>query len=67
MADSLGDDSSAECGNRALPGPEGAANCILLAKTGIMERESCALGLLPFLVRTESNIHLIEIYRNIVT
>ena len=38
----------------------------LLTRTGILLGESCGLRL-PFLVKTENNIHLVEIYRNIIT
>ena len=40
---------------------------LLLARTWTSAGESCALGPCPFLVRTESNICLVEIYRNVVT
>ena len=47
---------------RELP----AETCLLPARTGTLKGESCALG--PcFLVRTENNFHLVEIYRNIIT
>ena len=62
---SLRDDSWAGCGNlalRELP-PE---ICLLLARTGPGGCKLC-LGTLLFLVRTENNIHLVEIYRNIAT
>ena len=53
---SLRDDSWAGCGDLALKELP-AEICHLLARTGT----------LPFLVNTKSNIHLVEIYRNIVT
>jgi hypothetical protein len=38
----------------------------LLTTTGILLGENCDLRL-PFLVKTENNIPLVEIYRNIIT
>ena len=59
------DDSWAECGNLALKDLL-AEICFPLTRTGTLQGESCALRLL-FLVRTENNIHLVEIYRNFIT
>ena len=51
------------------PGPEGAANWALppLRQDQDLGGWKLCLGTLPFLVRTENNIHLVEVYRNIVT
>ena len=54
-----------ECGNLALKGLPTEIR-LLLARTGTLEGELC-FGILPFWVRTESNIHLVEIYRIIIT
>ena len=58
-------DGWAECGNLALKELL-AEICFPLTSTGTLQGESCALRL-PFLVRTENNIHLLEVYRNIIT
>ena len=65
MPVSVGDDDWAECGNLALKKLL-AEICFPLYSTGTLQGESCALRL-PFLVRTENNIHLVDIYRNIIT
>ena len=51
------------------PGPKGAANWDLppLSQDWDLGGLKLCLGTLPFLVRTENNIHLVEIFRNIVT
>lgn len=58
---SLGDDRLAGPGDPALREPP-AEICVLSARTWDSEGESCALRALPFLIRTESNIFLVEIY-----
>ena len=65
MPVSVGDDGWAECGNLALKELL-AEICFPLTSTGTLQCESCALRQL-FLVRTENNIHLVEVYRNIIT
>ena len=65
MPVSVGNDGWAECGNLALKELL-AEICFPLTSTGILQGESCALRQL-FLVRTENNIHLVEVYRNIIT
>ena len=62
---SVRDEGWAECGKLA-PKELLAEICFPLTSTGTLQGESCALRL-PFLVRTENNIHLGEDYRNIVT
>ena len=49
------------------PGPEELPPeiCLLLARTGTVEGESCALQLCPFW--SGQNIHLVEINRDIIT
>ena len=54
-----------ECGNLALKELPTEIR-LLLARTGTLEGELC-FGILPFLVRTENNIHLVEIYSIIIT
>ena len=58
---SLGDDRLAGPGDWALR-ERPAEICVLSARTWGSEDESCALRALPFLVRTDSNIFLVEIY-----
>ena len=65
MPASVRDDGWAECGNLALKELL-AEICFPLTSPGTLQGESCALRL-PFLVRTENNIHLVEVYRNIIT
>ena len=65
MPVSVGNDGWAECGNLALKELL-AEICFPLTSTGTLQGESCALRQL-FLVRTENNIHLVEVYRNIIT
>ena len=62
---SVRDEGWAECGNLA-PKELLAEICFPLTSPGTLQGESCALRL-PFIVRTENNIHLGEDYRNIVT
>ena len=62
---SLSDDSWAGSGDLALREPP-AELCLLLAWTGTLEGVSC-VGTWPLIVRTENDIRLVEIYRNIVT
>ena len=62
---SVRDDSWAECGNLALKELL-AEICFPLTRIGTLQGESCALRL-PFLVRTENNTHLVEVYRNLIT
>ena len=62
---SVRDEGWAECGKLA-PKELLAEICFPLTSTGTLQGESCALRL-PFIVRTENNIHLGEDYRNIVT
>ena len=60
----LRDNSWAGCGNLALK--ELPAELSLpFVRTRTLEGESCALGLCPFW--SGSNIHLVEVYRNIIT
>ena len=40
---------------------------LILAGTQTLEGESHTLGPGPFLIRTENNIHSVEIYRRIIT
>ena len=65
MPVSVGDDGWAECWNLALKELLSEI-CFHLTSTGTLQGESFALRL-PFLVRTENNIHLVEVYRNIIT
>ena len=65
MPVSVRDDGWKECGNLALKELL-AEICLPLSRTGTLQGESCALRL-PLLVRTENNIHLVEIYRNLIT
>ena len=65
MPVSVRDEGWAECGNLA-PKELLAEICFPLTSTRTLQGERCALRL-PFLVRTENNIHLGEDYRNIVT
>ena len=65
MPVSVRDDGSAECGNLALKALL-AEICFPSTSTGTLQGESCALRL-PFLLRTENNIHLGEVYRNLIT
>ena len=53
------DDGWAECWNLALKELL-AEICFHLTSTGTLQGESFALRL-PFLVRTENNIHLVEV------
>lgn len=49
--------------------PRGSASyeiCLCLAKDWTLEGESYCYSL-PFLVREKNNIHLVEIYRDIIT
>ena len=62
---SVGDDGWEECGNLALKELL-AEICFHLSSTGTLQGESCALRM-TFLVRTENNIHLVEVYRNLIT
>ena len=65
MPVSVRDDGWAECGNLALK--ELLAEIYFpLTSTGTLQGERCAL-ILPFLVMTENNIHLVEVYRNLIT
>ena len=65
MPVSIRDDGWAECGNLALKELL-AEICFPLTSPGTLQGESCALTL-SFLVRTENNIHLVEVYRNLIT
>ena len=65
MPGSLRDDSWAGRGNLALKEVP-AEICLLLARTGALGWKLC-LGTLPFLVRIENNIYLVEIYRSMAT
>ena len=65
MPVSVGDDGWAECGNLTLKELL-AEICFPLTSSGTLQGESCALRL-PFLVRTDNNIHLVEVYRNLIT
>ena len=65
MPVSVGNDGWAECGNLALKELL-AEICFVLTSTGTLQGESCALRL-PFLVRTENNIHLVEVYGKLIT
>ena len=65
MRVSVRDDGWEECGNLALKELL-AEICFPLTSTGTLQGESCALRL-PFLVRTENNIHLVQVYRNLIT
>ena len=65
MPVSVRDDGWKECGNLALKELL-AEICFPLTSTGTLQGESCALRQL-FLVRTENNIHLVEVYRNLIT
>ena len=65
MPVSVGNDGWAECGNLALKELL-AEICFPLTSSGTLQGESCALRL-PFLVSTEKNIHLLEVYRNLIT
>ena len=65
MPVSVRDEGWAECGNLALKELL-AEICFPLTSTGTLQGESCALRL-PFLVRTENNIRLVDVYRNIIT
>ena len=64
MPVSVRDDGWAECGNLALKELL-AEICFPLTSTVRLQGESCALTL-SFLVRTENNIHLLEVYRNLI-
>ena len=65
MPVSVRDDGRAECGNLALKKLL-VEICFPLTSTGTLQGESSALRL-PFLVRTDNNIHLVEVYRNLIT
>ena len=65
MPVSVRDDGWAECLNQALKELL-AEICFNLTSTGTLQGESCALRL-PFIVRTENNIHLVEVYRNLIS
>ena len=62
---SIKDDSWEECGNLALKELPNEI-CFCLSRIGDL-KVKVVLETLPSLVRTENNIHLIEIYRNIIT
>ena len=63
MPGSLGGDSGAGSGYFVMREPP-AAICLLLA--GLEPRRvKLRLGTLPFLVKTENNVRLLEIYREI--
>ena len=64
---SLSDDRWVGSGNLALRDLLPTELCLLLAWTQTLEDESCTLGPGPFLIRTENNIHPVEIYRSIIT
>ena len=57
-----------QVGRMWVPGPEGAANWDLppLSQGWNLGGWKMYLGTLFFLVRTENNIHLVEIYRNVI-
>ena len=63
---SLSDDRWVGSGNLALRDLLPTELCLLLAWTQTLEDESCTLGPGPFLIRTENNIHPVEIYRSII-
>ena len=50
-----------EQGNRPVKGP------IPLSWGLVLGGQDLSLGTLPFLVRTETNVYLVEVYRNIVS
>ena len=64
MPDFLRDDSWGGCGNLAMK--ELPTEICLLFKDWDLGGSKLCLGMLPFLVRTENNICLIEMYWNIV-
>ena len=64
---SLSDDRWVGSGNLALGDLLPTELCLILAWTQTLESESCTLGPRPFLIRTENNIHSVEIYRSIIT
>ena len=66
MPGSLREDSWAGCGNLALKELP-TEICNPLSQDSDFGGWKLCLGILPFLVRTENNIHLVEIYGNIVT
>ena len=62
---SIKNESWEECGNLALKELPNEI-CFCLSRIGDL-KVKVVLETLPSLVRTENNIHLIEIYRNIIT
>ena len=64
MIDSLNNDSWARSGGLALR--ELPTELCLFRQGSPLRRGKVCLGTLPFLIRTESNVYLVEMNRNIL-